>query len=112
MNRKQQIAQLQMLGQMVLDQRLHVLETAARARQESLDRLAAMVPGPTPEDLPPIAAHQAEMRYESWAALRRREINLTLARQTAEMLQARDAAGLAFGRVEAMKALRRRHGLE
>jgi hypothetical protein len=43
--------------------------------------------------------------YERWAEARRAEINLTLARQTAEWIEARDAARQAFGRADALRRL-------
>jgi hypothetical protein len=102
------IAQLAGLGQLVLDHHLARLERAGRARQESLDRIAALdLRGDAP-DLSPVAAALAEQRYQAWADARRAAINLTLARQTADWMVERDAARLAFGRAEALKALARR----
>jgi hypothetical protein len=51
------------------------------------------------------AAVQAGLLYERWAEARRAEINLTLARQTAEWIEARDAARQAFGRADALRRL-------
>lgn len=91
---------------MILDLRLSRLEQAARKRAESQTRLASLIVEPVESDLPLAVVEQARLRYEQWAEVRRAEINLTLARQTAEWLLARDAARVAFGRAEALKKLR------
>ena len=83
---------------MMLDIHLFALEQAAKARQASLNHLAALNKPPAPHDLNPITAGEVAMRYENWADHRRSDINLTLARQTAEWADARYEASLAFGR--------------
>ncbi len=99
------LGQLQALGQLVLDTKLLVLEQAARARQNSLDHLADLGRPHPPTDLPPILAAEVAMRFERWADQRRSEINLTLARQTAEWAEARQDAAVAFGRNQALQGL-------
>lgn len=99
------LARLARLSGMIRDLRLADLERAGKARAESRARLAGLALDPCPSDLGAIAAAQAELRYQSWAEARRAEINLTLARQTAEWLEAQDAARRAFGRSQALKAL-------
>ena len=99
------LARLAQLAGMVRDLRLADLERAGRARAESRARLAGLTVDPCAADLGAIAAAQAEVRYQSWAEARRAEINLTLARQTAEWLEARDAACHAFGRAEVLRKL-------
>lgn len=99
------LARLAGLAGMVRDLRLAELERAARARAESRTRLSGLALEPLDSDLGPIAAAQAEMRYQAWAEARRAEINLTLARQTAEWLEAQEAARRAFGRAEALRTL-------
>jgi hypothetical protein len=101
----ERMAQLADLGAMILDRRLADLERAARARADSRARLAGLDLPPAETDLPPVAAAQAGLRYQVWADARRAEINLLLARQTAEWLEAQDAARLAFGRAKALERL-------
>jgi hypothetical protein len=93
------------LAGMIRDLRLAELETAGRARTLSRERLAGLNFEPRDSDLGAIASAQAEVRYQAWAEARRAEINLTLARQTAEWLEAREAARRAFGRSVALQAL-------
>lgn len=109
MTPRARIGRLQQIGQLMLDLRLTDLRTAAEARERSLDRLAALVPAPAP-DLDPILAAQAELRYQRWAEQRRAEINLVLARQTAEWMTAQEAARTAFGKTEALRRLKDRIG--
>lgn len=104
MNQKEQVQRLRALTGLILDMRLSDLRAAARAKQESLDRLAALH-APQATDLPPIAAAQADILYQRWAEQRRAEINLILARQTAEVLEARAMARRAFGQTEALRGL-------
>ena len=109
MTRMRQIAKLGQISQLLLDSRLATLQIAARACRESEDRLAGLtVPDARPGALPEIAALMASLNYQRWADVRRGEINLLLARQTSAMIEARDAAREAFGRVEALRALQKR----
>jgi hypothetical protein len=107
MSKRQQMARLSQLADLILDVKLTDLHAAARARQESLDRLAGLAAAPA-TDLPEIAAAQAGLLYERWAEARRAEINLSLARQTAAWLDLQAEARQAFGRSEVMQTLRDR----
>jgi hypothetical protein len=49
------------------------------------------------------------VRYQHWADLRRAEINLVLARQTVDWMEARGAAQSAFGRAEVLRQLQIKH---
>jgi hypothetical protein len=99
------MARLGILSQLVLDQRLMSLRGTTERRDQSLMQIAALDRTDDPADLPPVAADQVALRYRLWADRRRTELNLVLARQTAEWLQARQDAAQAFGRVEALRAL-------
>ena len=98
MKDREKLVQLQKISQVMLDVRLLALDQAARARQASLDHLATLNRPAPPTDLNPIVAGEVAMRYENWADHRRSEINLVLARQTADWVEARQNAALAFGR--------------
>lgn len=108
MSRKRQIDRLSEIGGLILDVHLTRLKAAAKARADSLDRLAGLDAPGAPADIGAVAGHQAEVRYQAWADARRCEINLVLARQTATLLEARDAARHAFGQAQALRALRDR----
>lgn len=104
MTQKDQINRLQKIAGLQLDLRLNDLHAAARARQESLDRLAGLNV-PQASDLPAIAAAQADILYQRWAEARRAEINQTLSRQTAEWHEAQTHARRAFGQTQALRAI-------
>ncbi|WP_102224049.1 hypothetical protein [Acidimangrovimonas sediminis] len=100
------LAALGRLSQMRLDAELARLRAAARAREASLAALEALkAPDESPGDLSPVAAGLAQLSYRRWAEARRAEINVTLARQTAEWAEARDRAALAFGRTQSLDGL-------
>ncbi|MDZ4096328.1 MAG: hypothetical protein U1D35_15630 [Paracoccaceae bacterium] len=107
MTRTEQMKRLGHLAGLILDLRLSELQAIARARQESLDRLAGLAVSPA-GDLPPLVAAQTDLRYQQWADQRRAEINPVLARQTAAWFVAQDNARAAFGRNEVLRALQDR----
>lgn len=109
-DRRAQLAALKTIAGLMLDARQMELRQAAAARNASLAALAALDrPAAAPAaETSPIAAAQAAIRYEVWADRRRAEINLALARQTVQWQDARQAAALAFGKTEALRALRRK----
>lgn len=105
MNRKTQTTQLHEMAKLVLDVRLGAVRAAAKACEISLQRLADLeVPGESVTDSVQEALRM--QRYQQWADLRRAEINRGLARQTAEWLEAKDSARVAFGRAESVAMLR------
>lgn len=106
--KKEDLEKLSHLGRMVLDLGLARLQQAKAAREETLRQIAALQAGIVDEGISEIAAHQAALRYQAWADLRRRELNLILARQTVAQLTAEDEARLALGRVDVLQRIRRR----
>ena len=102
---RRQIDRLRTLGDLLLDARLAELQTAAAARAASLERLADLDRPAAATDLPTLAAAEVGMRYQRWADQRRADINLTLARQTAIWLEARQSAALALGKSQALDGL-------
>lgn len=101
-----QLGQLQDLAQLMLDHRLAQLRQAAEARaktEAALEGLSATPPAGS--DLQGTAAELAALAYRKWADARRAEINLVLARQNRDMLEARAAAEAAFGKAEALRAV-------
>jgi hypothetical protein len=103
MSRAKDLAKLGGLARLVLDHRLALLREAADRRDQSRQQIAALDQGAEPTDLPPLAAGQVGILYQSWADARRSELNMLLARQTADWLEARQNAQTAFGRAEALR---------
>ena len=93
------------VSRLMLEMKLAEVQRKGQAREESRARLADLARSATDSDLPMTAMQQASLRYERWAEALRAEINLTLARQTAEWMEAQDAARHAFGRAEALRRL-------
>jgi hypothetical protein len=48
------------------------------------------------------------LAYDRWADVRRSELNLVIARQTAEWIETRVEAGTALGRLQALQGLEKR----
>lgn len=101
----QKLRALQGLAQMVLDAQLAELRAIAQAREDSLAHLADLNRSFQPSDMHPVAAAEAEIRFQRWADLRRSEINQVLARQNVQLDEARSAARTAFGRARALGQL-------
>ena len=105
MKDREKLRRLAQISALLRGAKLHALQVAALARQASLDRLAAL-DAPQPLcDLPAIAAEEVALRYAIWADHRRSEINLGLARQTADWHRAQQDAALAFGRDQVVQGL-------
>ena len=68
-------------------------------------QLGAINEAGRPADLEPVTAGKVALTYDRWADLRRSELNLVIARQTAEWMEARREAQTAFGRVQALQGL-------
>ena len=105
MTKPDALVRLRQISKLILDVKLAALHTAAQKRQQSLDLLTNLNKQGSDTDLNPVVAYQTELRYQFWAEARRAEINVVLARQTAQMLAARDAAGQAFGKDQALRGL-------
>lgn len=103
MTKSEQMRRLEQVAGLLFDTRLTALQRAAAACAETRVRLAGLaMPEALEGDLPQISAALAALNYQRWADARRAELNLTLARQTAIWLEARDAAQLAFGKTQAL----------
>lgn len=104
MSRAKDLARLQALAGLMRDHRLAQLQQAAERRLQSQEQIAALERSVT-TDLPPVAGQLVALRYQAWADRRRADLNLVLARQTADWINARDAARKAFGQAEALRGL-------
>lgn len=108
MSEPEKLKRLAQVSGLMLDTKMLALEVAARARQNSLDRMDELNRPASPSDLPALVAAEVAMRYALWADQRRSEINMVLARQTVEWIGARHEAALAFGRHQVVQKLRDR----
>ncbi len=102
-----QMASLSKLTGMALDSRLAALRKFSHARDATHAALAALnAPRPEPEgDIALSALARSNLLYDQWAERQRRELNLKLARQTAEWMEQRAVAATAFGRNEVLNQL-------
>lgn len=105
MSRAQDLAMLGQLARLVLDHRLSLLRQAADRRERSRQQIADLDRMAGPADLPTVTAGQVALRYQLWADARRTELNTQLARQTVDLLGARQDAETAFGRAEALRGI-------
>jgi hypothetical protein len=108
MTRPGDINRLRPLAQVILDQRLARLRDLATCKDRSLAQIAALDQPLAAPGIGGVARDLVALRYQGWADQRRRELNLLLARQTADWVEARDAARLAFGRAEVLRTLGQR----
>lgn len=100
------LAQLQKISHLVKDLHLAALRRAEAERAALLDRIATLRERPTPPvDLPPAVAVEVAMRYDHWAELRRREIEVALKQKAAECDVLRDRARVSLGRDETLGKL-------
>ncbi|WP_333816087.1 hypothetical protein [Tabrizicola sp.] len=97
------------VAQLMLDHRLGRLRAAAAELERSRMQLASVnAAARSAEELEPVTAERVAMAYDRWADVRRSELNLVIARQTAHWLEARGEAQTAFGRVQALQGLAER----
>jgi hypothetical protein len=105
MSQFRDMARLTELSQLMLDHRLGLLRASAEQLDQSRMQMSA-INQTTPEpNLDPVTAAQVSLGYERWADVRRAELNLVIARQTAAWLEARHEAQRTLGRVQALEAL-------
>lgn len=109
MTKARDLSRISDLAQLVLDHRLGALRQAAQVLEQSRMRLQAINAAATDCDLPPVEAERVGLTYQRWADIRRAELNLVIARQTAAWIEARGEASTALGRLQALQGLARRH---
>jgi hypothetical protein len=106
MTRANDISRLAEVAQLMLDHRLGLLRVSATELERSRMQLQSINAAARPsEDLAPMTAEKVGMAYDRWADVRRSELNLVIARQTASWIEARGEAQNAFGRVQALQGL-------
>jgi hypothetical protein len=97
------------ISDLVLQSRLAAVNRAAAACAACRARLEDLARPAVDSDLPLAARALAEMRYLQWADARRAEVNMQLARHTAELMTARAEAAAALGRVDVLGQLAERN---
>jgi hypothetical protein len=97
MKRQQNFKQLERIARASLDRDLAELKAAVEARDALTARLAGLEPAAAP-DLDPLTAARIGTMHQIWADARRAEINIALARSTAEWLEKQEEARKSFGR--------------
>ena len=106
MSKASDLGKLADVAQLILDHRLGQLRSAAAELERSSMQLAALNQPPSPQlDLEPMTAEKVARAYDRWSDVRRAELNLVMARQTADWIEARAEAQTAFGRVQALQGL-------
>jgi hypothetical protein len=93
------------LAQLMLEHRLGLLRKTRIDLDRSKQQLQAIDSAAEPADLPLVAGQTVGLTYERWANVRRSDLNLVIARQTASWIGAREDAGTAFGRLQVLRAL-------
>lgn len=105
MSKAKDLPRLAELAQLMLDHRLGQLRQSAEALDQSRMQLAAINQAADPAGLDPVTAARVALGYDRWADVRRAELNLVIARQSAAWHEARNDAQTAFGRVQALQGL-------
>ncbi|MES2916399.1 MAG: hypothetical protein V4753_14880 [Pseudomonadota bacterium] len=108
MSKAKDVSRLSELAQLMLDHRLGQLRASADQLEQSRMQLGAINRAGDPADLDPVMAARVGLGYERWADVRRAELNLVIARQTAAWLGAQSEARTAFGRVQALQGVAER----
>jgi hypothetical protein len=105
MTKPKDLENLSEIAGLLLDSRLNAMRKLAQARNHNLALLKDLETV-EPDGEETIAEALARLRYAQWADKRRAAINIALAAQTAEWMQARADAARAFGRADVLKKLR------
>lgn len=105
MSKAKDLSRLADLAQLMLDHRLGHLRQSADALDQSRMQLTAINRAAEAADLDPVTAVRVGLGYERWADVRRADLNLVIARQSATWHEARGEAQTALGRVQALQGL-------
>ena len=108
MTSKRDFIRLQEITDLVRDHRLGQMRSAAAKRAQSLQQIEALDRPDDGTDQASIVGNLVALRYQTWADRRRAELNVVLARQTVDWIDAVDSARKAFGQTQALRALRDR----
>lgn len=104
MRGQQRIQTLAAIARVSLDTDLAALKAAADRREALNARLAGLEPA-VAADLDPLTAARIATAHQIWADARRAELNIALARATADWLDRQDRARKSFGRWQVLGRL-------
>ena len=94
------------ISHLIKDLHLAALRRAEAERAALLDRIATLRERPSaPADMAPAIAEEVTLRYDRWADLRRREIEVALKHKAVECDALRARARLSVGRDGALEKL-------
>lgn len=102
MNLADRVQDMRHLTALILEAEQTRLRKLASDRDLTLAQLARMESLPEATGLDPLADARADLAYQRWAEVRRRDLMIVLARQTAEWREAQESLRRAFGRDLAM----------
>lgn len=105
MTRKEDFSRIASLADLLLDHRLSQMRQAAAQLERSQMQMAAIEKAAAPADLPEVISGLVGVDYRRWADVRKAELNIVMARQTAAAIAARAEAEMAFGRVQALRGI-------
>ncbi|MGA0539503.1 hypothetical protein [Neotabrizicola sp. VNH66] len=105
MSRDEKMIRLTRMADLLFEARSAELRRAAEARDAVRAQISALLRPVAEEDRQNPAMMRQAMIYESWASVRRSELNAQLARRQAEWLQGMEAARRAFGRNQVLARL-------
>jgi hypothetical protein len=105
MSHEKDLKRLAEVAQLMLDHRLGQLHGAAAELERSRMQRNAINEAGRPADLEMLTAGKVALTYDRWAEQRRSELNLVIARQTVDWMEARSEAQSAFGRAQALQGL-------
>lgn len=105
---KTRLNRLSVIAGLIRDRDLARLRQAAAAREETRALIAGL-DAASATDLDLVTGALVEQSYHLWAERRRAELNLCLARQTADWLQCQQKAAQGFGKAEILSRLMRRY---
>jgi hypothetical protein len=94
------------IADLVLDQRLQALQRAQQARNATREKIQALDQPWEMDEHALQASVRAAFLYQTWADLRRKDLNLVLAKQTVVVLETEADARLSFSRHAALEQLR------
>lgn len=106
MSQARHLAKLRALTEIVLEARLGDLRAVAQARHNTITKIEGLhVSTPLVGETVGIADALAALNFQVWAEARRTELTQTLARQTAQWLDSREQARIAFGKATSFEKL-------
>jgi hypothetical protein len=105
MTRPDDHGKIMALADLLLQHRLGQMRRTSALLERSRAQMAAIDQGAAAADLPDVMAERVACDYRRWADARKAELNEVLARQTLDVIAAREEAQYAFGRMQALRGI-------